>query len=139
MLVRQSKFRLSVDLFKSLVHVVCVMKHARHILIVGLIALFALGSTVYASTVTSMAVDMAVADIQLENIGSCQACTEDNHDSILICDFVCLMTFVALPTPLAVGPMTTHFTFDDVPDLDFPEHFGTPEPTPPRSSTKTDA
>jgi len=114
------------------------MKHARHILIIGLVALFALGSTVYASTATSMAVDMAVADIQLKNIRSCQTCTQDNHSTTLLCDFVCMMTFVALPAPLAVEPMTTHLKFDDVPDLDFPGRFGTPEPTPPRSSIKTD-
>jgi len=54
------------------------MKHARYILIVTLVGLFALGSVVHASTATSMAVGMAVADIQLENTGSCQACPDSD-------------------------------------------------------------
>lgn len=109
------------------------MKHARYILIVTLVGLFALGSVVHASTATSMAVGMAVADIQLENTGSCQACPDSDSASPL-CDFVCLMSFVALLTPFPVEPVTAHFTFDDAPDLDFPGRFGTPDPTPPRPS-----
>lgn len=110
------------------------MEHARHILISTLVALFALGSVVHASTATSMAVDMAVADIQLENTGNCQACP-DNDNASPLCDFVCLMSFIALPAPFPIGSMASHATFNDVPDLDFSGRSGTPDPTPPRPST----
>ncbi len=107
------------------------MKHARRILIASLVALFALGSLVHAANATTMAFDMAMADVQVDDNGSCQACP-DNDNAIPLCDFVCLMTFVALPTSVPIAPMTIHIAFNDAPDLESPGRLGAPDPTPPR-------
>lgn len=107
------------------------MKHVRHIIISGLVALFALGSLVHAAKATTMAIDMAMADVQADDTGSCQACL-DNDTATQLCDLVCLMTFVALPTSVPTKPMTVHIAFDGAPDLNLPGRFGTLDPNPPR-------
>jgi hypothetical protein len=109
------------------------MKNVRHIIIVCLVALFALGSLAHAANATTMAFDMAMADVPLDGGGDCQACP-DNDSKSPLCDFVCLMTYLTLPTSFSIEPMTMHIAFDDAPDQDWPGRFGTPDPTPPRSS-----
>jgi hypothetical protein len=107
------------------------MKMARQLVIAGLVALFAIGTMVHAASATTMAAEMAMADIQLDGSGSCQACPDDSNASPL-CDLICLTTFVALPTSLEIERAVTHTVFTRSPDQGTIGQFGSPDPAPPK-------
>lgn len=108
------------------------MKMVREFLTVALIAFFALGSMVQAATSTTMAAEMAAADVQSGGNSICQACPDDSNASPS-CDLICLTTVVALPTSLEVERVSTHTKFMRAPDRDSLGQFGSLDPAPPKS------
>ena len=107
------------------------MKKIRQLVIVGLVALFAIGTIVHAASATAMTVEMAVADIQSDENGSCQACPDDSDVSPL-CDLVCLTTFVAIPAALDVERVLAHTVFTRSPDRGTIGEFDSLDPAPPK-------
>ncbi|MGJ3260600.1 MAG: hypothetical protein ACFE0S_13455 [Rhodospirillales bacterium] len=108
------------------------MKQVRQLLVVGLIAVFAFGTLVHAASATTMAVDMAITDIQSDGDGICQACPDDSNSAPL-CDLICLTTFVALPISLQVERIASEAAFGPAPDRDTISQIGSPDPGPPKS------
>jgi len=107
------------------------MKKIRQLVIVGLVALFAIGTIVHAASATAMTVEMAVADIQSDENGSCKVCSDDSNSSPL-CDLICLTTFVTIPVALDVGRVLAHTAFTRSPDRGTIGEFDSLDPAPPK-------
>lgn len=106
------------------------------ILVVALLAVFAAGSVVHATGMTTMAVKMALADSGPMDMADCTGCDADDNggDGGLACDLVCTTSLVAdlgtesplsVPVPVSTaGPKGAY---------DFLGRTGPPDPYPPRT------
>ena len=106
------------------------------VLVVAFLAVFAAGSVVHATSLTTMAVKMALADSGPMDMADCAGCDSDGNGDKggLACDLVCTAPFVAdlgtgstLSGPVAVSTATPKG------DYDFVGRTGPPEPYPPRT------
>ena len=106
------------------------------ILVVALLALFAAGLVVNATSTATMAVKMALADIDHRDMADCTGCDAggNGYQGGLACDLACTAPFVAdlgtestLSAPAAVSTVTS------TGDYDFVGRTGAPEPYPPRT------
>lgn len=106
------------------------------ILVVALLAVFAVGSVVHATSTTTMAVKMALADGGPMDMADCTGCDADGNgdESGLGCDLVCTAPFVAdlgaetaLSVPAAVSTASPKGVYD------FVGRTSPPDPYPPRT------
>lgn len=107
------------------------LKESRLFIIAGLIALFALGTMVHGVSGTTMAAEMAIADIQTNENVSCQACPNDSSASVL-CDFICLTNFIAIPASMGNEGVVTHIAFTRSADHGPIGEFSSPDLAPPK-------
>lgn len=106
------------------------------ILVVALLAVFAAGSVVHATSTTTMAVKMALADGDTMEMADCTGCDTDGRgdDGGLACDLVCTAPFVAdLATKFDLSGPVGVSTAGQKGIYDFVGRTGPPDPYPPRT------
>lgn len=106
------------------------------ILVVALLAVFAVGSVVHATSTTTMAVKMATANGGPMDMADCTGCDADGNgdESGLACDLVCTAPFVAdLGAGTALGVPVGESTAALKGVYDFVGRTGPPVPYPPRT------
>lgn len=106
------------------------------ILVVALLAVFAAGSVVHATSTTTMAVKMALADGGPMDMADCTGCDADGNgdENGLACDLVCTAPSIAgsgaetaLSVPVALSIAAPKGVSD------FVGRTGPPDPYPPRT------
>ena len=103
------------------------------ILAVALLAVFAAGSVVHATSTTTMAVKMALGDGGTMDMADCTDC-DAGGDGGLVCDLVCTAPFVAdLGTESVVRVPVPVSTAAPNGVCDFVGRTGPPDPHPPRT------
>lgn len=106
------------------------------ILVAALLAVFAVGSVVHATSTTTMAVKMALADGGPMDMADCTGCDAEGNgdDGGLTCDLVCNAPFVAdLGTESTVSVPVAVSTVEPRGVYDFVGRTGPPDPHPPRT------
>ena len=106
------------------------------ILAAALLVVFAAGSVVHATSATTMAVKMALADGGPMDMADCTGCYTDGNgdEGGLICDPVCTAPLVAdLGTEFTVSVPVAVPTAEPRGVYDFVGRTGPPDPYPPRT------
>ena len=109
------------------------MSKLARILVIVLLAAFAVGTVAHAASATSMALKMSLADTNGGNMEDCPGCSGD-EGTVPVCDQVCVTPFVAVPAGAALTLPLFPYHHVDLPLRDSTSLSGPPDPYPPRTN-----
>jgi len=109
------------------------MSKLARILVIILLAAFAVGTVAHAASATSMAVKMSLTDTNGGNMGDCPDCSGD-EGRVPLCDQVCVTPFVAVPADAALTLPLFPYNHVNLPFSDSTSLSGPPDPYPPRTN-----
>lgn len=134
---RSPQRRSSATIDKShLIAYLRIMLNLARILVAALLAVFAAGSVVHATSATTMAVKMALADGATLDMSDCMGCDAEGSgdEGGQTCDLVCTAPFVAdLGAGSTTGLPAAVSTVEPKSVYDFVGRTGPPDLHPPRS------
>ena len=109
------------------------MSKLARILVIVLLAGFAVGTVAHAASATSMALKMALDDNSDGNVDDCPSCS-GGEAAVPVCDQVCVTPFVAVPTGAALTLPFFPCNHVNLPLSDSTSLSGPPDPYPPRTN-----